>query len=148
MAGGFWRNWATTHPNKAAACWGQAHRFLRVSAPEAPPQRLDRRGVVGLAEDGGAGDQYLGPGTDRLRRGLGRDAAVDLDADAAAGRHGADAADLLELRGEEPLAPEAGVHRHDEDEVDMVEHVLDRALGRGGGEGDGPGPGRAPQRPG
>ena len=96
----------------------------------------DGRGIVGGAEDRGAGDQHIGPGGDAARRGLGGDAAIDLQRDrlAAGGDMGIDhppqAGDLPELAAEEGLPAEAGIDRHHEDEVAEIEHILHRRYGR------------------
>ena len=88
-----------------------------------------------ILEHRGAGDESVGAGARRLGRDLRRDAAVDLDIDRAAARHGAQVAHLVEGVGNEFLAAEAGIDRHDEDEIDDVDHVLDRALVRAGVHG-------------
>src|SRR5690606_14074192 len=63
-------------------------------------------------------------------------AAIDLDVDVAAGDQPADLANLAEAVVDEGLAAEAGVHAHDEDEVDVVDDVLEHRDGRGGIDGD------------
>jgi nucleoside-diphosphate-sugar epimerase len=119
-------------------CWtGSRGSYPRLESPAFTSDRHRRAqggdggGVVGLAEHGRARDQHIGPGGGHRRRGLGRDPAVDLNPDRPAGGHGLQAADLLDRRRDEALAPETRVHGHDQDEVDPVEHVLDDALGRG-----------------
>ncbi len=99
-----------------------------------------RVGDRAAAEDGRAGDEHVGAGGDDLRRGLGRHAAVDLQVDRAVADQLAHARDLGQHGGDEALAAEAGVHRHDADEVDAVEHPGD-GLGRGRGVERDAGPG-------
>ena len=86
------------------------------------------------AEGGGAGDQHIGAGGDRLARGFGVDAAVDLDEDVEVflGDAVGDRLDLLELAGDELLPAEARVDAHHQHEVDVLEHIIER-LGRGRG---------------
>ncbi len=59
------------------------------------------------------------------RRSLTRDAAVDADDDGAVPDHGAEFADLLQLAVQERLAAKAGVNRHDQDLVDVIQHRRD-----------------------
>ncbi len=91
------------------------------------PQGGDGGGIVGRAEHRGAGDQRVGPGRERrgavggamppsTASGIGRPVRVD---------HAAQRGDLGELRGQEALAAEAGVDRHDQHDLDHVEHPLD-----------------------
>jgi hypothetical protein len=56
----------------------------------------------------------------------------DLQVDRPGTDHLADAFDLGQHRGDEGLAAEARVHRHHQDQVEAVEHVLDRAFRRRG----------------
>jgi hypothetical protein len=106
------------------------------------------------AVDGRARDEHvrarLGAALDRLVR----HPAVDLDPDLAAllaggfgpqpgvpgGEHGAGAADLRQHHVEELLAAEAGLHRHQQHHVDLVEQVLEGLDGGPRVEGE-PGPG-------
>jgi hypothetical protein len=60
-----------------------------------------------------------------------RDAAIDLDADVAVADHRAQPSDFRQHGGDEGLAAEAGVHRHSEDQIHMVEHIGDGLLGGG-----------------
>ena len=88
-------------------------------------------------EHGRARDQHIGAGLHHARRGLRRDAAVDLDVDRR-GRRPARArrGDLVERGRNEGLAAEAGIDRHDEDQIDDVDDMLDRCYRRAGIERD------------
>src|SRR3546814_18610161 len=81
------------------------------------------------SSDLAAGDQHVGAGGDRPRRGLCIDAAIDLQIDGAPA--GVDLAaqggDLVQHAGHEALDAEARIHAHAEDEVDIVKH---RKIGR------------------
>ena len=92
----------------------------------------DCRSIVRRAEHRGAGDQHIGPGLDAARRGLGGDAAIDLQRDllSALGDvrvdHLPEDGDLGELAFQEGLPAEARIDRHHQDQVAELEHVLDR----------------------
>src|ERR1051325_1054832 len=96
----------------------------------------DRRDVgaiilrLAATEYGGAGDQHVGAGAGDERRSLGRDAAIDLEVDRPAADQCAQPRDFLRRPRDEGLAAEAGIDRHHEDQVDQVDHVLDRAFRR------------------
>ena len=91
--------------------------------------RPDGCTIVAAAEDGGARDENVrsgvGDGTDVLQR----DASVHLQQNA--GGHGAD--HLLRLSdpgkgaADELLPPEAGVHGHNEQQVDVGQNRFDRS---------------------
>ena len=72
-------------------------------------------------ERGGARHEHVGAGFGHQRRGLGRHAAVDLDVDVAVADHRLDPAQLVADGGDEGLAAEAGIDRHQEDQVDVVD---------------------------
>ena len=74
----------------------------------------------------------MAPALDRLARGLGVDPAVDLELDIEAllGDPLGDRLDLLELAGDELLPAEARVDGHHQDQVEVLEHIIER-LGRG-----------------
>src|SRR5262245_7010990 len=61
---------------------------------------------------------------------LRRDPAVDLDVERPAARHGAQVADFVQRRGDEALAAESGIDRHDQDEVDHVDDGCHQAFRR------------------
>mmetsp|Transcript_27074 Transcript_27074/g.77685 ORF Transcript_27074/g.77685 Transcript_27074/m.77685 type:complete len:237 (-) Transcript_27074:451-1161(-) len=83
--------------------------------------------IVGCVEDCGAGDQGIGACVDELVCVLRADPAVDLDprVDALGLAHLLQLLDLVHLRLDEALAAKAGVDRHDEHEVHILQHVLD-----------------------
>ena len=64
---------------------------------------------------------------------VGIDAAIHLEVNRPRADHAADVPDLVELRRDEGLAAKARVHRHHQDEVHLVEHIFDAALGRARG---------------
>ena len=85
-------------------------------------------------EDGAPGDEDVGAGGGRPRRGLPVDASVDLELDRQPalvdGAPGG--GELVEHRRDEGLPAEAGVHAHEEEDVDLLEvreHRFDRRLG-------------------
>merc|ERR1711972_485310 len=88
---------------------------------------FDRLRVVGRVEHRGARHDRVAAGLDDLPRVRGANAAVDLDprVDALRDAHRLQLLDLLDLRLDEALAAEAWVHGHDQDEVDLLQHVLD-----------------------
>src|SRR5215475_12236002 len=87
-------------------------------------------------EDGGAGNQDIGAGGGYLGRVLWRDAAVDLDVDRAPARHRPQIPDLVDRRGDERLAAESGIDRHDQDEIHEIDHRRHGAFGCSGIERD------------
>src|SRR5262249_23825578 len=99
----------------------------RAGLPRRVANRADRLLVVPLAEHRGPRDQ---PGGSRADTPAGRfrtDAAVHLDPRLQAPLL-YPAGQLLDLRQtalDEVLAAEAWVHRHHQDQVDRVEHVLE-----------------------
>ena len=92
---------------------------------------------VGGAEDGAAGHEHVGAGLGRDRRGPLVDASVDLDGDVEAlvVDHLACPADLRHHLVHERLAAEAGVHGHEQQQVDLVEVRLGRLERRLGVDG-------------
>src|SRR5262245_57730854 len=58
-----------------------------------------------------------------------RDAAVDLDVDRAPARHRPQIPDLVDCRGDEGLAAESGIDRHDQDEIHEIDHRSYGAFG-------------------
>src|ERR1700722_13755069 len=99
---------------------------------------IDHRLVIGAAEDGTAGDESVGAGGRDTLDILHLDAAVDLQADVApAGLdEGPGALDLAQRGLDETLSAEARVDAHDEHQVDLVNHVLERLEGAGRVEGE------------
>ena len=73
-----------------------------------------------------AGDEHIGPGGHRPGRGLGIDAAVDLEIDGPAGAVDAPAelGDLVELGGDEALAAEAGIDAHHQHQIDVIPEMV------------------------
>jgi hypothetical protein len=92
----------------------------------------NRGGVVRRVEDGGTGDQGVGPGVDDLVRVGRRDAPVDFNprVDVVLVAQSLDLLDLLHLRFDEGLTAEARVDGHDQNQVDDVDDVL-QARNRG-----------------
>ena len=78
-----------------------------------------------------AGDERIGAGGYAGGAGPGIDAAVDFEADRPVADHRPQPADPGQHRGDEGLAAEAGVHGHRQDRVEPVDHIGDRAFGRG-----------------
>ena len=110
------------------------------------PHLVDHRLIIGAAEDGAAGHESVGAGCRDALDVRHLDAAVDLEADVAAGSldEAAGALDLAQRGVDEALAAEAGVHAHDQDQVDLVDDVLERIQRRGRVEGK---PGLTPRSP-
>ena len=78
---------------------------------------------------GGAGDQHVGAGRDDQRRGVGRRCRrrPRCRSSPAADHAPAPRAIFSQHRRDEGLAAEARVDGHHQDQVDVVEHLLDRA---------------------
>ena len=70
----------------------------------------------------------LAPALTACARGLGVDPAVDLELDVETllGDPLGDRLDLLELAGDELLPAEARVDAHHQDQVDLLEHIIER----------------------
>ena len=81
-----------------------------------------------IAKEGAAGHEYVGAGVDGTAHSGRADAAIDLDIEVepACGAPRGELGDLRFHGGDVLLATEAGVDRHDEHEVDEIEHMLDR----------------------
>ncbi len=96
-------------------------------------QATDHGGVVGLLEDRRAGDEDVDAAARSLGDVVGLDAAIDLDVDvvAVAIDFHSERGGFLEHLGDEGLAAEARVHRHEEHLVDVGEHVTHVIDGRG-----------------
>ena len=100
----------------------------------------DNGAVVGLAEDGGAGDEGVRAGGGGLGDVGGFDAAVHFQCDTPSAlrfvcvEQGAGLAQLGEGVRDEVLAAEAGVDRHQQYHVEAVEHVFQNGHGGGGVE--------------
>src|SRR4051812_41538035 len=94
------------------------------SSSQLSPHRGGHALVVGLAEDGAAGDEGVGPGIGHLANVVDLDAAIDLEPDVAATLVDdlARLLDLLQRRGNEALPTEARVHAHDENQIHLVDH--------------------------
>ncbi len=89
--------------------------------------------LVAAAEDAGAGHEGVGTRRGDLGDVVHLHAPVDLQADVAAGSLDTltRLLELLQRRGNEALTAEAGVHRHDEDHVDLVHDVVEVVQRRG-----------------
>ena len=83
------------------------------------------------AECRGSGNEHVRSGIDRLRRGLGIDPAIDLEANVKSllGDALGDRLDLAELAGDELLSAETRIDAHHQHEIDVLEHIIER-LGR------------------
>ena len=99
------------------------------------PERADVGGVGAgpAAERRGAGDQHVGAGVDGLRRGLGD--RCRRRPRAATSRFSlamrlAIASIFLSWRVDELLPAEARVDAHHQDQVDLLEHIIERLGGR------------------
>ena len=86
-------------------------------------ETADGGAEVGLAEEGGAGDEGICAGGEALGGGLRVDAAVDLDFEAEFFLFSplGGGLDFWEGFGDEGLSAESGVNGHDEEEVDVLE---------------------------
>src|SRR6478736_8072232 len=85
--------------------------------------------VMAALEDGGPRDKHIGASGGQRRRGLRRDAAVNLKVDVASVDHRPDAPNLLDLRWNESLSAKARVDAHHEDKVEPVEHIFEDVFG-------------------
>src|SRR5690606_413278 len=98
---------------------------------------LDDRLIIGRAENGGAGNEGVGTGSVDRTDVLDLDAAVDFQPDGlAAGLDpGIDATarftQLVQGSGNELLPAETGVHRHEQNHVELVHDVVHPAEGSG-----------------
>lgn len=83
-------------------------------------------GAVRCLEKCGAGDEGVGSGGAAFGAGEGVDAAVDFEAklEAALAAPGVDPGDFGQHVAAEGLPAEAGLHGHDEEEVDLGEEGL------------------------
>src|SRR5512144_1580926 len=106
------------------------HRDLRAHP-------ADRRGVIVGPEDRGAGDERVGAGTGDRADVVDLHAAVNLEPDRAAGalhrRVDLEARlrELLERMRDERLSAEPRVDRHDQHEIELVDHVIEPDERRG-----------------
>src|SRR5688572_31143856 len=119
----------------AAASIAERPKVTRGRAPPSTSRRVrdlaphgrDRGGVIRSAEDRGARDERVGTGGRDAADVRDLDAAVDLQPDRPARAvdeppHGRD----LRQHGFDELLPaKAGVHRHQQHEIDFIEHVLE-----------------------
>ena len=87
---------------------------------------VDHGLVVGLAENRRAGDEGVGPGFGRRRDVVDLDAAVHFEQDLASRLVDALAhcGDFLQRLRNERLAAKAGIDRHDQDQVELVHHIV------------------------
>src|SRR5690606_11808993 len=90
------------------------------------PHGVDDLLVVGLAENGRAGNEGVSPGAGDFADIVDFDAAIDFQHDVASGfiDHFADFGNLFQRAGNEGLTTETGVHRHQQDDVELVHHML------------------------
>src|SRR5262249_49201 len=91
------------------------------------PHLLDRGGVVLGAEDGRTGDEGIGPPLAPLRNFVRLDSPVDREPDVLAQLVYALAhfGDLRQNRRDELLAAEAGVDRHQQHQIKLLERVVE-----------------------
>ena len=92
-----------------------------------PSRDLSHKGgAVGGLEEGGAGHEGVGAGGAAFGAGLGVDSAVDFEAELEAGlaAPGVELGDLGQHVAAEGLSAEAGLHGHDEKEIDLGEEGL------------------------
>src|SRR3954464_3141303 len=104
--------------------------------------RADGRNVAGIvraapaAKHGGTRYKRIGARSGQGSSIVARDAAVNLEPDRPVADHASDARDLLELGLEEGLAAKTRIDRHHQDEIETIEHVIDRAFGSGRTQAD------------
>src|SRR3546814_3153511 len=86
----------------------------------------DHLHIGDVAEERRSGDEGIGAGPGDVGDVVGLDTAVDLEPDGlAAGLDAlAHALDLAQRRGDEALPAEAGVDRHQQHQVQVLEHVV------------------------
>src|SRR5690606_15829040 len=84
-------------------------------------------GLVGATlEYARPGHEHIGSGTHDARRVLGGHSAIDLNIDGPAADQRTQMIDLVERGRDEGLTAESRIDRHDKNEVDEIENVLDR----------------------
>ena len=122
----------------AAFACGATTRSRSDHSAQALLQGRDGALVILAVEDERAGDEQAGARGGREPDGVGPDAAVHLDRDVPARRFDPrpNLLDHRQLLGHEPLAAEAGMDRHDQDHVDVIEVVIDRLGRRPGAEAE------------
>ena len=117
----------------AAAATSAGLKLGRLGLGQLVTQGLDDGvvmiGIAGLgsAEHGGTGDEGVDPGLGDFTD-VGRtNAAIDLQANIAAGRLDdlADMARLVQHVGDELLPAETGVDAHDQDQVDQIHQIVE-----------------------
>ena len=86
----------------------------------------DHRGIVGLAEDGGTGNEGVGTGARNLGDVVDLHATVDFQANiaTAAVDHPAHPPQLVQRRGNELLAAKTRVDRHDQHQIELIALLL------------------------
>src|SRR5690606_38258992 len=97
------------------------------------PDGADARCVGGgiiPAIDGRAGYQDIGAGFSNGSGVVGSDAAIDLEVNIATTDQGPGLSELGERFRDEALAAKAGIDRHDQQQVDVTDDMLDRRNGR------------------
>ena len=108
--------------------------------PRGPTPPLADRGDIALVipalEDSGSGDQHIRSGLNNTRGVFCSNSAVDLDIDRACADERAYLAQLVDGGGNESLAPETRVDRHNENEINQIDHMLDTRHRRGRVYGD------------
>ena len=108
--------------SRAAPASVSRSRPLAISARIA----RDRRRVIRRTEDRGAGDEGVGACARDRADIVDLDAAVDFQPNlATAARRSLDAPRAASSRRDELLSAESGVHRHQQDHVDLVDHVVE-----------------------
>src|SRR5450759_4862129 len=101
--------------------------MLGLSGLDRRDARGDGRLVVPGAEDGGAGDEGVGPGARYLGDVIRFHAAIDFEHDLAPREvyAAADFGQFDERMRDELLPAETGIDRHDQHQVEPVEHMIE-----------------------
>ena len=97
------------------------------------PNGRDVCGIFGnalAAKYRGTRHQRIGPRGGHGSGIVARDTAVNFEPDRPVADHGFDPLDLWELGFKEGLAAKSRIDRHHQYEVETIEYIFDRALGR------------------
>ena len=114
-------------------------RIFMTSALRGGADRRDIGAIVfrpAAFEHGRASDKRVSASARNLARIVDRDAAVDLQTDRPRPNQIAKAAYLFQLRSNESLTAKPRIDRHDEDQVNAIDDILQRTLMRSGANGD------------